>query len=92
MPPHGAAQLPPSPHPRPDGAGFVCLRCADFGEHTDCLTLIRGTDAGMFLESLRTHLRDVHGVTTPGFLRRREAVLSALLSSLDELHPPSTQE
>jgi hypothetical protein len=77
--------LPVPARPRPDGRGGVCLRCADFGEHRDCLTLIHGGDAAHFLESLRVHLRDAHGVTPAGFLTRRNAIVGPLLSSLEEV-------
>jgi hypothetical protein len=63
------------------------LRCADFGEHTDCLALIDGGDREVRLERLRAHLRDVHGVTPAGFERRRHE----LEARLDD-HIQSTKE
>ena len=83
----GFRSLPVPPPPRDDGQGGVCLRCVDFGEHPACMTLIRGTDAGEFLESLRVHLRDVHGVTPVGFLTRRDAVIGPLMAALEERYP-----
>jgi len=68
-----------SPHRR--------LRCADLGEHSDCLALIDGADREIVLERLRVHLRDSHGVTTAGFARRRRE-LEALLDD----HTPATKE
>jgi hypothetical protein len=80
----GARPLPIPPRPRDDGRGGVCLRCADFGEHPACMTLIGGTDAAEFLESLRVHLRDVHGITPVGFIPRRDAIVGPLLAALKE--------
>jgi hypothetical protein len=79
--------LPIPPPPRDDGRGGVCLRCADFGEHPACMTLIGGADACDFLESLRIHLRDVHGVTPVGFIPRRDAIIGPLLTALEERQP-----
>jgi len=80
----GARQLPSSPRPRDDGRGGVCVRCSDFGEHPACMTLISGMDASEFLESLRVHLRNVHGVTPVGFMPRRDAIVGPLLAALKE--------
>jgi hypothetical protein len=63
------------------------LRCADFGEHTGCLTLIDGSDRDVGLERLRAHLRDAHGITPAGFERRRRE----LEAHLDD-HIQSTKE
>jgi hypothetical protein len=62
----------------------VRLRCVDFGEHPGCMTLISGANAAEFLECLRVHLRDVHGVTPVGFIPRRDAVVGPLLAALAE--------
>lgn len=59
-----------SPHRR--------LRCADLGEHSDCLALIDGADREIVLERLRVHLRDSHGVTPVGFARRRRELEARL--------------
>jgi hypothetical protein len=88
----GTRSLPIPPRPRHDGSGAVCLRCADFREHPACVALISGTDAGEFLESLRVHLRDVHGVTPIGFMPRRDAVIGPLLAALAEHDHPTTEE
>jgi hypothetical protein len=80
----GTRQLPIPPRPHDDGRGGVCLRCADFGEHQACMTLISGLDAADFLESLRVHLRDVHGITPVGFMPRRDAIVGPLMAALQE--------
>ena len=54
------------------------LRCADLGEHRDCLALIDGADREIVLERLRVHLRDSHGVTPAGFARRRRELEARL--------------
>lgn len=63
------------------------LRCADFGEHAGCLTLIDGGDRGVGLERLRAHLREAGGVTPAGFARRRRE----LEARLDD-HTQTTKE
>jgi hypothetical protein len=73
---------------RPNKVPSPRMRCRDLGEYRDCVVLIVGENRRVFLEHLRLHLRDAHGVTPVGFPRRRR-IAEARLDRLSATKEPA---